>query len=185
MISFDCPQCGKAFMLPNREAGREKTCAECAASFVVPEPTPLTRTSRSRRFVPLVFCSLIAAALLGLWAFNAGRPARIRSRFADQLHHHSSRWQGIEWLECDPARDRFKVSVYYSSEHGTYHFAANGTQGSGPTLVRVNPPHWLVYARYVGGVEESYEYRGGDTEERTELQTLAGDVGEALKQALR
>ena len=55
----------------------------------------------------------------------------------------------------------------------------------GPIIVRVNPPHWLVYARYLGGVEESYEYRGDDEAERTELQTVAGDLGDALRQALR
>ena len=59
------------------------------------------------------------------------------------------------------------------------------SQADGPIIVCVNPPHWLVYARYLGGVEESYEYRGDEEAERTELQTVAGDLGDALRQALR
>ena len=108
----------------------------------------------------------------------------IQGRFAERLHQLSSRWQGIEWLECDPIDDHFKVSVYYGSDRGTYHLEANGSQGSGPTIVRVNPPHWLAHARYLGAAEESFEYHGDEGSERIELQTLAGDLSDALRLAL-
>ena len=185
MISFHCPRCGKALILPNREAGKEKTCPDCGAAFVVPDPPARQRASRLRRLLPATVTLLIVSVLLGFWVFKARRPARIQGRFAERLHQLSSRWQGIEWLECDPIHDHFKVSVYYGSDRGTYHLEANGSQGSGPTIVRVNPPHWLAHARYLGAVEESFEYHGDDGSERIELQTLAGDLSDALRQALR
>lgn len=185
MISFHCPRCGKALILPNREAGAAKACPDCGAAFVVPDVPPSRRVSRWRRLLPVAVGALLAAVLLGPWVYKARRPARIQGRFAGRLHELSSRWQGIEWLECDPNHNHFKVSVHYSSDRGTYQLEAAGSQAGGPIIVRVNPPHWLVYARYLGGVEESYEYRGGDEAEKKELQIVAGDLGDALRQALR
>ena len=184
MISFNCPKCTKGFITPDKSAGAPWHCTDCGEGFNVPASTPRKPKGRVRLYFVLL-CLLLVVALASLWTFRGVRPTLIRNRLANGLAGLSSNWQGLEWLECDVEKKSYKISVYHRSERDTYHFEVICTGAGSQTIVRVNPPHWLAYAVFRHGLQESFLYQGKDRGEQRELEFLASDLDEVVRRAVR
>jgi hypothetical protein len=184
MIAFNCPQCTKAFILPNDLAGSPTTCAACGHDFWVPEPP-----ARRRRGGLLILAAVaaVAAGVLWWWEPRPGRADAVRGALAAELHAQSPAWRGVTWEECDPEHGAYRLSVHYTGERATYVFEAAAMQGGELSRVRVDPgeTRYLAQASFQSGELESYRYQGGSEAERDELEQLARDLDGALATAIR
>ena len=186
MISFDCRACGKAFIVPNARAGEQTRCSACGAELSVPDPPKKSTVPRKLWILPLAAGVIGVAVWLGLWASRANQPAVLRERLVSELHSHSSRWQRTAWAKCDPRTGDYKLDVSYVGDQQVHTFEVRSLAGQ--TFIRVDPqpspPGWLAYAVFTQGEQESFQYSGRDSGEKDQLEDLATELNDALRQAV-
>lgn len=184
MITFDCPNCGKPLIVPNSRAGASMTCTGCQAPLTAPQPRPPSKTGRN---VKALLWFLVALAVAGAGYFRwqqSRRPMRIQEQFSEMLNTLSKEWKGINWDKCNSDTGEYKVSVFYYTDKGKYHFHGSCYVAVGRSFVVVDPTsdpsRWLANAVFVGDELESYQYQGGVESEKQDLASLSRDLASAL-----
>jgi hypothetical protein len=188
VISFNCPQCEKGFLLPNRRAGETTWCPACGQELLVPPPQE--RSSRRRRWLVPALLALIAimvAVMVAVGTRQADQSATVRARFATRLHS-SPEWQGIAWQKCEPDAGDYELSALYFGKRGVYTLQVKQQTALGQTFVVVDPragaPPWLAQGRFQHGVAIEFDYSGRDSEEKELLERVSKEIAQALQEAL-
>jgi hypothetical protein len=184
MISFNCPRCTKAFIVPDRAASSQKTCTACGENLWVPA---VQRTARRRRpwLLPAVVLLALASGALGWWWHSGNREdTLVQKHFAERIRTSSNRWQGIDWQRCDPQIGDYRVQLYFGADQGAYVFVLTRGAGSAMTFVRVNARanarDYLALASFSDQQAETFKYSGHNDAEKADLDRLAKDLVEAL-----
>ncbi len=188
MIAFDCPQCGKALIMPNARAHSETRCPRCGDPLVVPGEPPRARGAhRWLWLVPVVISLAVMAVLARPWLDEVGRPKVIQDRFRSQLQARSPGWKEIEWEYCDPKLGDYVLTTYFQGEKANYNVHVECHLAGEQMFVRFNPTAdgYLADAHFHFAEPGAYDYRGAAPAERDLLAGLARDVNEALLQAIR
>jgi hypothetical protein len=174
-------------MLPNNRAGEHRLCSACGHGYVVPRAAPRGR----ERWPVLVIAGIFAAALAvpaARWAYQSSRPGAVRNQLAAVLPAYSADWGGVAWEACDPTTGEYRLRALHPGRGGLYTFELSRAKGGSLTVIRVNPqktaPEWLALAVYDGLRQDTFEYRGWDDAERSDLQILARQLAGAFGQAI-
>jgi DNA-directed RNA polymerase subunit RPC12/RpoP len=188
MISFDCIQCGKALIVPNAKSGGAVRCPSCSAELAVPAPPKPSKIVPRVRLLVLLAIALVAGGWAYSWSYEKyRRPVLMRERLFAHLQVLSPQWRGPSWEKCDPRTGEYKVTVFYLRDVGQYAFEAYSAFDE--TSVIVNPSRdgaqWLARATFSHGAPMSYHYAGDDGDERRDLNILAQNLADALRDAVR
>lgn len=82
------------------------------------EAAQFDRQRRQRRIVALLIGLLLLAAAwvaVLLWT-ESSSPESVKERFAQHLRKTSDKWENINWIECDPKKGVYELTVGFKSD---------------------------------------------------------------------